>query len=437
MYEKEEEMLDESRKQLEQTEIPDQQIMNAIQQGLLQAKNKKRKRKNTLWTLSVAAILMLSLVTSIRVSPAFASAIASIPGMERFVDLFLIDKGLEAIIENEYYEPIGVSQVKDDMTFTIDGVILDETGMEVFYTIEAPSSIENIMYDNVDVLNDGRSLSDNAAISYGFHGQEKTNRIEEQLSFNFAEAHQFASKQFELKFQLKNEKKTTFNIPFTIKNDIKKGKVYSVNQEVEMDGQKMLVKKITVYPLRVAINLEFDEQNNMEILQFEDMRIEDENGEVWSSIQNGTTGFGGVENKERTYFLQSNYFNQPKKLFFKFDKVQALPKEESYLLIDLEKKEVLNKPADGQLEVMNISNNSVEVKIPQIKENHMYELFADAKNAKGERIDMPSQSMHGDGDGEYNYTTINLDSKNIVNPIKLYFSAYPNYLDGSVSVQIK
>ena len=89
-----------------------------------------------------------------------------------------------------------------------------------------------------------------------------------------------------------------------------------------------------------------------------------------------------------------------------------------------------------KLEIMNISNNSVEVKIPQIKEHHMYALFGDAKNANGERIDMPSQSMHGD-DEKYNYSTISLDSKNIVNPVKLYFSAYPNYLDGSVSIQIK
>ncbi|QFF97840.1 DUF4179 domain-containing protein [Psychrobacillus glaciei] len=436
MYEKEEEMLDESRKQLEQIEIPDQQITNAIQQGLLQAKNKKRKRKKMLWTFSVAAILMLTFVTSIRVSPAFASAIASLPGMERFVDLIQFDKGLEAIIENEYYEPIGVRQVKDDMTFTIDGVILDETGMEIFYTLEAPFSIENIRYGNIDVLNGDRNLSDDSSYSFGYVG-EKTNRIVERFSFTFGEAKQFNSQQFELIFQIKNEKKTTFTIPFTIKNDIKKGKVYSVNQKVEMDGQKMLVKEITVYPLRVAVNIEFDEQNNMEILQFEDMRIEDEKGELWSSIQNGTSGFGGVENIERTYFLQSNYFKEPKKLYFKFDKVQALPKDESYLLIDMEKKEVLNKPSDGKLEVMNINNNSVEVKIPQIKEDHMYSLFGDAKNANGERIDTPSQSMHGDADGEYNYTTIELDSKNIVNPIKLYLYSYPNYLDGSVSIQIK
>ncbi|MFJ8065967.1 hypothetical protein ACIQYS_15170 [Psychrobacillus sp. NPDC096426] len=48
---------------------------------------------------------------------------------------------------------------------------------------------------------------------------------------------------------------------------------------------------------------------------------------------------------------------------------------------------------------------------------------------------MPSESMHEDE--KYNYSTISLDSQNIVNPIKLCFSAYPNYLEGSVSIQIK
>ncbi|MFJ7970006.1 DUF4179 domain-containing protein [Psychrobacillus sp. NPDC096389] len=434
MYEKEEKMLNESKEQLEQLAIPDPQIDYAIQQGFYKANSKRSKRKKTLWTISVAAILMLTFITSIRVSPAFANAVASIPGMERFVDLIQLDKGLEAIIENDYYEAVGVSQMKDNMTFTIDGIILDETGMEIFYTLEAPFSMEDIQYGNLEVWNDGKNLSEDSAYSFG-HLSEKTNRIVERFSFTFGKVKQFTSQQFELVFQIENDKETTFKVPFTLKNTVQQGKVYSLNEKVEMDGQKMLVKDITVHPLRVAVNIEFNEQNDMEILQFEDMRLEDENGEVWSSIQNGTSGFGGVKNKERTYFLQSNYFKEPKKLYFKFDKVQALPKAESYLLIDLDKKEVLSEPTDGKLEVMNINDQSVEVKVQRIRENHMYTLFGDVVDAKGERIDTPSESMHGDE--QYNYSTISLDSKDIVNPIKLNLYAYPNYLDGSVSIQIK
>lgn len=435
MFEKEEEMLNESKQRLEQLQIPNQEINDAIQQGMLKAKDKKRSKKKTLWALTVAALLMVTFVTSIRVSPAFANAVASIPGMERFVYLIQFDKGLEAIIENDYYEPIGVSQVEDNITFTIDGVIIDETGMEVFYTLEAPFSIEKILYEKVDVLNDGKSLSDNAGITYGSVGQEKANRIEEQLSFTFQKAKQFTSQQFELMLKLENDKQTTFHIPFTLKNKIQQGKIYTLNQEVKMDGQKMLVKKITVHPLRVAVDIEFDEHNDMEILQFEDMRLEDENGEVWSSIQNGASGFGGVENKERTYFLQSNYFKEPKELYFKFDKVQALPKNESYLLVDFGKKKVLEQPSKGKIEVTNIFSNSLEVKYRPIRENHSYSLFSQGKNANGGVVDIPTQSTWNYE--EYQYSEITIDAASIINPVRIDFIAYPNYLDGSVSVQIK
>ncbi|MFJ5769441.1 DUF4179 domain-containing protein [Psychrobacillus sp. NPDC093180] len=434
MYEKEEEMLNQSREQLEQLAIPEQQINDAIQRGIWEANSKRRKRKKTFWTLSVAAILMLTFITSIRVSPAFANVVASLPGMERFVDIIQFDKGLEAIIENEYYEPLGVSQVKDNMTFTIDGIILDETGMEIFYTLEAPFSIEDIPYGEIEVWNDGRNLSEDSSYSFGYYG-EKTNRIVERFSFTFGEVKQFPSQQFELIFQLENEKKTTFNIPFTLKNKLQQGKVYALNQEVEMDGQKMLLKDITVYPLRVAVKIVFDEQNNMEILQFEDMRLEDENGEVWSSIQNGTSGFGGIENKERTYFLQSNYFKKPKELFIKMDKVQALPKEESYLLVDFGKKKILKQPSIGKVEVTNIESNSLTVKYLPIRENHSYSLFSQGKNRNGGVVDIPSQSMRGDG--EHEYSEIIVDAADIINPVRIDFIAYPNYLDGSMSIQIK
>ncbi|WP_166462377.1 DUF4179 domain-containing protein [Psychrobacillus vulpis] len=435
MFEKEEKMLNESKKKLEQTEIPDHQINDAIQQGILKAKDKKRKRKKTLWTLTVAALLILTFITSIRVSPAFANAVASIPGMERFVHLIQFDKGLEAIIENEYYEPIGVSQIKDNMTFTIDGVIIDETGAEIFYTLEAPHSIKNIDYNKIDLLNDNRSLI--GSIGYNSPRQEHPNRKVDKFSFVFVKPEQFTSNEFEITFQIErdNDKITTFNVPFTLKNDLKNGKVYTLNQEVEMDGQKMLVKDIMVYPLRVAVNIEFEEQNDMEILQFEDMRIEDENGEVWSSIQNGTSGFGGVENKERTYFLQSNYFKEPKELYFKFDKVQSLPKEESYLLVDFGKKQVLKQPSEGKIEITNIHSNSLEMKYRPIRENHSYSLFSQGKNANGGVVEIPTQSTWNDE--EYQYSEITLDAADIINPVKIDFVAYPNYLDGSVSIQIK
>lgn len=434
MFEKEEQMLEETKNRLEKVEVPEQLVNDAIQQGVLQAKNKKQKRKKTLWAFSVAAILLLTFVTSIRVSPAFASAISAIPGMDRFVHLVQLDKGMKAIVENDYYEPIGKSQIKDNMTLTVDGIIIDETGAEVFYTLEAPHSLEGMGYQVVKVFNDGHELV--ASVGYDLPDQETANRIVDKFSFVFGETEQFTSNKFEIQFDVEQNNKTTpFNVPFTLKKEIKPGKIYTLNETVEIEGQQIKVKKIKIYPLRVAVTLEFNKQNKMKILQFEDMRIEDENGEIWSSIRNGISGRGENQNKENTYFLQSNYFKEPKELYLKFDKVQALPKKESYLLVDFAKKEILEQPSHGKIEVLNIGSNTIELKYYPIRENYMYTLFSQGENAKGEIVDIPGQSNHGNDKEQFSINT--LDEKDIINPVRLDFIAYPNYLDGSASIQIK
>lgn len=434
MYEREEEMLDATKKKLEQVVVPEELVNNAIQQGLFQARTKKRKRKKTLWAISVAAILILTFVTSIRVSPAFASAISTIPGMERFVHLIQFDKGIEAIVENDYYESIGKSQVKNDITFTVDGIIIDETGAEIFYTLEAPYPLKSLDYQEIKLSNDGQELK--ASSSYNLPDLEQGNRIVDEFSLVFVESEQFTSNVFEVQFEVKqNNKITSFNIPFTLQNEIKSGKIYTINETVEIDGQKVDIKEIKVYPLRVALTLEFDDQNDMKILGFEDLRIEDENGEVWGSIQNGIGGFGEDINKINTYFLQSNYFKEPQELYLKIDKVQALPKEESYLLVDFAKKEILEQPSLRKVEVINVGSNTIELKYRPTRKNHISSLLSQGENAKGEIVDIPIQSNRGNDEEQFSVNT--LDEKDIINPVKLYFISYPNYLDGSISFKIK
>ena len=435
MYEREEEMINKSKKRLEEITIPDESIDNAILDGLRKAKAKKRKQKQTIWALAVAAILMISFVTSIRVSPAFASAVASIPGLERFVHVLQpeFDKGLEAIIENQYYEPVGISQTKDHITFTLDGVIIDETGAEIFYTLEASRSIENIEYTDIKLFNGDKELT--GSISYNSPNQKEDNRKVDKFSFTFSEIEKFDTKNFTINFDIEEGgNNTNFEVPFTIKNDLMSGKVYEVNKEVVIDRQRVFIKEIKVYPLRVALTMRFDEGNDMLFLQFEDLRLEDEKGEEWSSIRNGATGFGGVEDIEKTYFLQSNYFKEPKELYLKFDKVQALPKEESYLLVDFHKKEILEQPSFEKIEVIKILSGGLELRYKPMKEKHTYSLFSQGENANGDIVDITSQSSwHYE---EYQYAEIQLEG-NMINPIKLPFYAYPNYLKGSASIQIK
>ncbi len=433
MFEKEEELLNESKERLEQVPVPDDLVNVAIREGYLKARHKKRKLQRISWAISIAAVLMLTFVTSIRVSPAFASAVANLPWLEPLVEMVQMDKGLEGIIKNEYYESVGISQSKDGYTLTVDGVIIDQTGVELFYTLDTSTGKEFSRFDKIILKNGEEDLLDNSGYSYGNHSEKHKSG---NLSVYFGGEKILASKNLTLGITLDNAQKTSFTIPFSIKNDIKKGKVYDLNETVEIDSQKIKIKEAIVSPLRVAIKLEIDSQNVMEILTFENMRLEDENGETWGSIRNGVTASGGTEDKERIFFLQSNYFREPKELYLKIDKVQALPKEQSYLLVDFEKKEVLNKLIDNKMQILSITSHTLEYQIKTAEANHHISLFSSGIDAKGKTVDISSSSSSQMEDYEYVHN-LSFESEDFVNPVKLPFDYYPNYLEGSASIRIK
>ncbi|MGE7838559.1 DUF4179 domain-containing protein [Viridibacillus arvi] len=439
MYEKEEAKLHDLQKDLEKLSIPEDELNQAIQQGMQIAKSSKRRKKRSFkriaWSISIAALLFITLVTSIRVSPAFAKTVASIPGLERLVDLIQYDKGLQAIVDNEYYEAIGVSQTKDNIKVTIDGVIVDESGMVIFYTTESPKKLSSGDYGKIEIFHNGKSLE--SSTEYGNPDQEDKQYRTGEITFTFGEQQKYSSKEFELKLNLRNEKKTSFSIPFTLKKDIQKGKVFTINKEIIMDGQKIVIEDITLYPLRVAVNMTFDQLNTMRILNFEDIRIEDEHGEVWGSIRNGITSFGGNDDHQRTFFLQSNFFKQPKNLYLKFDRVQALPKEDAYIIVDLDKKKVLKRSYEDKVVVTNISQHSMKAKMKVKNGDKHFGLIYKVKDANNKKIDIPSIALWFDDENNEANWEVELKPQKIANPVKFYFSDYPNYLKRSTSIQIK
>ena len=58
--------------------------------------------------------------------------------------------------------------------------------------------------------------------------------------------------------------------------------------------------------------------------------------ERFGSILSGISG-RGVGEFEQIIFLQSNYFEKPKELYLRINKLQALNKDEKTVIIDTEK----------------------------------------------------------------------------------------------------
>lgn len=438
MYETEEERLKRLKERLDQQPLPLSKADQAIRQGVERVQREKRqvikRRKKIFGSVAVIALLLLTFITSIRVSPVFANVVASIPGMEKFVELIAMDKGLDAAIQNDYYQEIGVTQTIEDKTLTIDGVILDETGMNIFYTIDSERPLTGLRVDYINLKAEGMP---EGSFSYGnMMGEEEVYTYKDRIDYQFVELYTSQYQSFELKVAIKLKgEETVFSVPFTVPEQVKPSEVYTIDKEVDIAGQKFTIEKVTASPLRVGVKITIDSANPMKILLFEDMRLEDEKGEVWGSIQNGTTAFGGKDG-ESTFFLQSNYFSKPEKLYLRINKVQALKAEEAIAEVNTETGEWLNQPEDQKIQLVKSDKKHAEFIMPKADDQSFQYAFASAiSDAKGIEMHSPSVGMYSSD--SIKHWDISFSPTDYTNPLKLEIFAYPNYLEGDIKIELK
>lgn len=438
MFTNEENRLEEYKKKLDEIEVPEKALDLAIEAGLRRAKKERKPRTKWMLTAAMAAILILGFFGTIRVSPAFANYIAEIPGMEKIVELIRHDKGMMTAIENDYYQELGVSVEKNGLEVVIDGAIADENGLILFYTLNTDEKQKNITTGEPDlrVLDGGKMVI--SSISYGFphHSEKGEYSYSGTLEYFFQEP--LTAREFQLDFNVEGDTvEEDVNLEFRLPDEISPKKTYPLNETATIEGQKIHFLEAVVYPLRVAVHVKLDPENTKELLEFEDLRLVDENGETWSKINNGTTA-SRISDDETIYYLQSNYFNEPEKLYLAFNRIQAVDKKTDAVVIDTEKKIILSQPPGNKLRDLEIRGNDVLFNLYTEKEFH-YGLFLEVTDGEGNKIENDSSFWSSYREEEsrqsMGITIPKLDS--YPNPISLELSFYPEWIKGEGKIRIK
>ncbi|MTI47509.1 MAG: DUF4179 domain-containing protein [Firmicutes bacterium] len=371
----EEDKLREMKSSYNDTEIPDN-IEDYISKGMDRGKNYKRKKTIKKVVGYAAGLLLVICLISIRISPTFASIMSSIPGVEYIVKLINYDKGLKLAVEKEFFQHVGVSDEHEGLVFTVEDIIVDESRMIVFFSIKNKGDHKYVNLTNIDFLDEE---ANDIKASYGYSNfinknmneekelkgkidvslyeelpdtiTMKVNMLEERRDpdsnpvndLEVGESSREAAKERREKNMLDSEWKVRIPINKEKFNGLKE--VYSVNQKIEIGGQKIIVKQLIQHPTRIALDIEYDKDNTKEIFGFENLRIVDEN-EEWSTITNGITASEIDENTTRLY-LQSNYFSNPSEIYIMTDGIRALDKDKVHVKIDLDKHQMINPPDDN------------------------------------------------------------------------------------------
>ncbi|WP_404432530.1 DUF4179 domain-containing protein [Sutcliffiella horikoshii] len=443
MFEKEEKKLHELKKEYGKVEIPSE-IDVYIRSGI--RKGEKATRPPS-WRIGMvaASILLIIFLTTIRVSPAFANYVSTIPGMERIVELIRHNKGIMSAVENDYLQEVGITREEDGVSLTIDAIIVDETQMLVFYTIESDSNHSSINLSNIKLHSQSGEELVEYGMSYSSHSEvRKGEKVSGELRVTYPDGMIVPEKfSFETGINI-NEIEVIKGLDFPIDVDIDKfsaiTKEFPIDRSVEAGGQSIYFEKMEIHPTRIALFLEYDKSNTHEIFRFDDIALEDEKGNRWIS-----DGSSSTDDNRIVMYFESNYFSEPQQLDLVFSSFTALPKDELEVVVDLEEENIIKGPSDKRLKKVWLEDGEKDVKgiyfqieVDPKDHNYFFSLFvSNIFDANGTVHEYSTRTYSNiDGTNLYEQGMI-VDTDKMVSPITLKIAEYPARITEEVKVKIK
>src|SRR5690625_2834313 len=259
-------------------------------------------------------------------------------------------------VDQDYYETLNLSsETIDGVTFTIDGVIKDTSGLVVFYTIDSEEPRSRLTLDDVQLMDAQGKQLDYSVLSYGKTTEESNGQSVSGI-FDYTFDDPLTLDDFELIVDvvgspydgtIESGFSDTFDISFSLAHDVSNKKTYHLNETRTIDGQQVTFNKVVIQPLRTSVYIEIDPNNTKELLTFEDLHIVDETGERWDRNTIGPT-IENLSSHEKVIHLQSNYFRNPDELYLVADHIQALDKEEAIVEVDLDKERIIQQPPEDR-----------------------------------------------------------------------------------------
>lgn len=435
-------------KQIQTPDKIDDYIQCGIQKG---QRYKKRKRRSIISTMSSLTLILL-LVTSIKVSPTFANTLKSIPGMQMIIEMIEGDQGLEDAVANDFIHEVNVSQTHEGIKVSVDRIIVDESRMILFYSIEAPNQYTFLRLHSPNFLNEsGQDLQE---ISYSYNDpNERVNFANDErmlgtMVINFTEK-AVVPETLVLNTRLEETDSGTTTTGTKLESDwnlqipIDKEwfentkEMIPIQKKISIEGQKVHFERMVIYPTRIGLHVKLDQSNTKQLFHFDDLKLTDEKGEDWLPIDNGVTKSGG-ENEFVLYF-QSNYFRKPAELYLSGSSVRAIEKSEREIVVDIRSEQLVKAPSDNRIALDQITKPEDNIQLDffvQFEEkdkNAHFELF----DHKPVNMEVNGQEMISSDDSRVRYHSYSIQNPTNRKEVILKLIDYPNRISEPFKIKIK
>ncbi|MBB6732527.1 DUF4179 domain-containing protein [Cohnella zeiphila] len=451
-------------------------VAEGIRKGRQAARENRKARRIRYSALAGACVLLAACLFSIRISPAFASMLREIPGLEKFVDLIGSgDRGLLEAVDNDFVQPVGLSDEHDGRSLTVQGFIVDEMRMVIFYEISGDQDDGSLRIESPS-LEDENGNDIKAMYSYGNYYGDQEKAVKEhgryvvrgtvdvwlQDGLNWPDEATLivhsgrADREGETKSMPEppnaavGDEDPTIAVPddgvpeYRVRFPIDKTRFadmkreYPIARTLDVEGQKITFDRAVVTPLRIALYLDFAADNAMQVFDPGDIRIVDDKGNEWYSK-------GGWSPADQSIlYFESNYFRQPKELYVEGSWFRALDKSKMSIVVDTEKEQILKAPDDKlTLTAVNRTGSYTKLtfKLTGFSEDDRmgYSLvqsqFTDASGKSYDVAALPSGVTFEPGEHKQ-YSYFSLNNNGYKQPLTFQIINYPNYIREPYRVRI-
>nr|WP_145403328.1 DUF4179 domain-containing protein [Paenibacillus xylanexedens] len=417
--------------------VPEAAASQAVQAGIRQASRRRKTRLRWLTSSISAAALVLLFTGCIRVSPAFASFVEQLPGMESVVSLIRQDKGLMMAIDQSLLQKVGITDEHDGGSVTVEGIITDESRMVIFYKIKGIKDVEKSGFD-IDLLDEnGKQLP----VAFSYASPHSDSDAKDQVYENFIDV-TFTNETsppdvLSVVFKSRDAAKPgVWKVALPVDKNLTKGmkKVIPVHQLLVINGQRIQVKQATMYPTRVVLDVQLDSSNTKKIFGLSDLQLVDEQGRAWRT----DTSIG---EDTRSIYFESMYFSKPKKLTLQGSGFSGLDKKELDFTLNLKTHEITGGPPGLQMLGSKVkgADLTIDFSVPDSMENSFVLSFSKVKDSSGHSYQVPGSSWSPGYGKDQNHTTVSSTIENggkLHGELQMQISTYPSRVKAPFSLEI-
>lgn len=350
----------------------------------------KRKKTGLVSSLSAIAASILFIIL-INTNTAFANAVAELPVIGKLAEYVKLDKSLRGAIENEYVQDVNLVAWNGSNRLFLPYVIADGKKLILFFQMPEEFKLQPNQVVEIYLKDMRNSETGEKVDGYGYTAGRLTPDEENKYGFIMQDYHftegklpksldiavevkTYTVNHYEYKTSISDEIEGVYS--FYIKlDDFAEAKVYEINEEHTIMGQKITVENMKVYPTGTEVNFSFSDENAAFIKGFELEVVQD----GYKHFKGNKNGFSATYDDEGTgmsVYIESNYFDKPKKQELLIKGVRFLNKDEEYITVDIDNQTITPEIEDTVLkQIIKKDNYATIVFLTEIQEDDNFGMF--------------------------------------------------------------